>query len=360
MPALLRNIICGLTLTDIFEAVSPLYPINMNQAKAIADSVYKKGLTDFLQLASIPGKLGTILNKEFRTGIFKPVMKSLSSDGSVKYLFRNPDGLEYETVYIPDKRRHTVCVSTQSGCRMGCRFCATAGYGFHGNLTAGEIINQVVSIREPASVNRVVFMGMGEPLDNFPHLLKAIEILTASWGLAISPGNITVSTVGIEPGISSFLEKTRCNLTLSLFSPFKEERIKVVPAEKTYPSTGLTDIMRSFPKDRRRRLSIAYVMIRNLNDTERHLQKLKDEFANSGIRINLLPYHPVPDDVNLPSVPEKMNYFKHELVISGISASIRRSRGADIDAACGLLAGRYGAVSKAKRERPAADQEFTS
>lgn len=360
MTTLARNNICGLTPAEILDAVSSLYPININQAQAVANSVYKKGVTDFLQIAAIPRKLGTILNQEFHAGIFKPVMENLSSDGSVKYLFRNPEGLEYETVYIPDKKRHTVCVSTQSGCRMGCRFCATAGYGFHGNLTAGEIINQVISTGGAVNINRVVFMGMGEPLDNLSHLLKAIEILTSGWGLAMSPGNITVSTVGIEPGVNKFMEKTKCNLTLSLYSPFEEERIKAVPVEKAHPWKFVSGIMKSFPKGRKRRLSIAYMMIRNLNDTDRHLQKLKEEFGNSGIRINLLPYHPVPGDLNLPSLPERMDYFKHELVISGISASIRRSRGVDINAACGLLAGRYDSGKKTRHQPPEAGREFTN
>lgn len=338
--------ICGLTPDEIIGSVAHLFPMNMRHALAVANGVYKKGVDDFLKIQSIPKKLGTILNNEFKAGTFKPVLESFSSDGTVKYLFRNPGGLEYETVYIPDKKRNTVCVSTQSGCRMGCRFCATARYGFHGNLTAGEIANQVISIADAGKINHVVFMGMGEPMDNLSGLLKAVEILTAGWGPAISPGNITVSTVGIGPGVIEFLEKTRCNLVLSLFSPFSWEREQAIPAEKVYPSKEIIEIMKSFPPDRRRRLSIAYVMIRDLNDTGSHLDKLKDLLYNSGIRVNLLPYHPVSDDLNFPSSLEKMYYFKHELIISGISASIRKSRGTDIDAACGLLAGRQGAGNK--------------
>ena len=182
-------------------------------------------------------------------------------------------------------------------------------------------------------------MGMGEPMDNLSGLLKAVEILTAGWGLAISSGNITVSTVGIKPGIVEFLEKTRCNLVLSLFSPFSEERQRVIPVEKAYPAEEIIGIMKSFPTDKKRRFSIAYVMIRDLNDTDTHLDRLKRLFHKSRVRINLLPYHTIADDPNLPSPPEKMNYFKHELVMSGISASIRKSRGRDINAACGLLAG---------------------
>jgi 23S rRNA (adenine2503-C2)-methyltransferase len=351
IPSLSVKNICGLAPCEIIDAVDHLYPMSMRHALAVANGVYKKGVVDFLKIESIPRKLGRILNNEFQAGTFNPVLENFSADGSVKYLYRNPEGLEYETVYIPDTKRNTVCVSTQSGCRMGCQFCATARYGFHGDLTAGEIINQVISIPDSKKVNRIVFMGMGEPMDNLPVLLKAIEILTAGWGLAISPGNITVSTVGIRPGIIEFLKKTRCNLVLSLFSPFRGERQRAIPVEKVYPSGEIIEIMKSLPHNRKRRLSIAYVMIRNLNDTDSHLNRLKDLFSNSRVRINLLPYHPVTDDLNLPSSSEKMNYFKHELVISGISASIRKSRGTDIDAACGLLAGGHRTYDDKKQIR---------
>lgn len=353
MPSLSVKNICGLAPCDIMDSVAHLYPMSMRQALAVANGVYKKGVVDFLEISSIPRILGRILNNEFQSGTFNPVLEKFSSDGSVKYLYRNPEGMEYETVYIPDVKRNTVCVSTQSGCRMGCRFCATGRIGFHGNLTAGEIINQVISITDSKKVNHVVFMGMGEPLDNLPGLLKAIEILTASWGLAISPRNITVSTVGIRPGIIEFLEKVRCNLVLSLFSPFSEERQRAVPVEKVYPLEEIIAMMKSSPPDRKRRLSIAYMMIRNLNDTDSHLEKLKELLHNSRVRVNLLPYHPVADDLNLPSSSEKMNYFKHELVNSGISASIRKSRGTDIDAACGLLAGGHETCEDKKQIRAA-------
>ncbi len=236
------------------------------------------------------------------------------------------------------KNRDTICVSTQSGCRMGCPFCVTARYGFHGDLDTCDIISQILGIPTAGKVTHVVFMGMGEPLDNLENVLKACEILSAEWGMALSPRNITVSTVGITPAIIPFLEKTGCNLTLSLFSPFPEERIKVVPAENKYPAIEIIEIMKGFPLKKKRRLSVAYVMISNVNDTDRHLEGLKKMLKGSGIRVNLLPYHSVQGDENVSSAEERMMYFKHNLVISGISASIRRSRGADISAACGLLA----------------------
>jgi 23S rRNA (adenine2503-C2)-methyltransferase len=221
---------------------------------------------------------------------------------------------------------------------MGCPFCVTGRYGFHGNLSAGEIVNQVISIPYASKVTHVVFMGMGEPMDNLENVLKACIILTAEWGLAISPRNITVSTVGITPGIEKFLGNSECNLTLSLHSPFSDERKLVVPVEKRYPVHEIVQIMKNYPVKKKRRMTIAYVMIKNLNDTDIHLEGIKTLLAGSKIRVNLLQYHKMPDDQHISSSPERMQFFKHSLVISGISASIRKSRGVDISAACGLLA----------------------
>jgi 23S rRNA (adenine2503-C2)-methyltransferase len=221
---------------------------------------------------------------------------------------------------------------------MGCPFCMTAKYGFHGNLSTGDILTQVLGITPGGSVTHVVFMGMGEPLDNLDSVLKACKILTSEAGMALSPHNITVSTVGITPGVKRFLEESDCNLTLSLFSPFADERKSVVPAEKKYPASEIIEFMKTYPLKKKRRLSIAYVMIKSINDTERHLNGLKDMLKGTGIRVNLLPYHHAANDQVTSSDNGRMIYFKHNLVISGISASVRRSRGADISAACGLLA----------------------
>lgn len=341
-----KNLI-GLSVSDIYELIrSEGY--KLSQASAIANSIYKKRITDLSRILKISGKLQAYLGKIAEPLVYEPLNSEVSSDGTVKYLFSNPEGKQFETVYIPDKKHDTVCVSTQSGCRMGCPFCVTARYGFHGNLDAGDIINQILGIPVAGQVTNVVFMGMGEPLDNLDNVLKACEILSAEWGMALSPGNITISTVGITPAIIPLLEKTRCNLTLSLFSPFPEERIKVVPAENKYPAIEIIEIMKGFPLRKKRRFSVAYVMISNVNDTDRHLEGLRNLLLGSGIRVNLLPYHMVNGDTNVSSSGERMMYFKHNLVLSGISASIRRSRGADISAACGLLASGLSQQKKSK------------
>ncbi|MCX6321734.1 MAG: 23S rRNA (adenine(2503)-C(2))-methyltransferase RlmN [Bacteroidia bacterium] len=333
---MVKKSLCGLSAEEIFSLIGPS-GFTLSHAVSISNSIYKKSTGEISQITKIPKKLKEELASDTYIGIFIPVASEVSIDKTVKYLFRTETGKEFETVYIPDNKRNTICVSTQSGCRMGCQFCVTARYGFRGNLSAGEIINQIISIPDAEKVTHVVFMGMGEPLDNLENVLKACEIITAGWGLAISPRNVTVSTVGITPGIEKFLQSSDCNLTLSLHSPFIEDRKRVVPIEKQYPVLKILEIMKNFPVKKKRRLSLAYVMIKDLNDTDSHIERLKILLNGSKIRVNLLPYHSVRNDPNTSSSVERMQYFKHNLIVSGISASIRKSRGIDISAACGLL-----------------------
>jgi 23S rRNA (adenine2503-C2)-methyltransferase len=328
--------LCGLTADEIYDLIDSSGFTRIH-AVSVSNSIYKKKISEISDFAGVPLRLKEMLRDVAFTGINPPISLEVSADRSVKYLFRSDDGKEFETVYIPDEKRNTVCVSTQSGCRMGCSFCVTSRYGYRGNLTAGEIVNQIIAIPYSSNVTHVVFMGMGEPMDNIGNVLKACKIITSEWGLAISSKNVTVSTVGIMPGIERFLSESECNLTLSIFSPFPSERKKMVPVESKYPVGSIIKLLKGYPLKRKRRLSLAYLMIKDLNDTDSHLEELKDILAGSSIRINLLPYH-APDEQYSASSPERIQFFKHNLIISGISASIRKSRGADISAACGLLA----------------------
>jgi 23S rRNA (adenine2503-C2)-methyltransferase len=334
---MVKKSLCGLTADEIFDLIRPLN-FTSSHAVSISNSIYKKGILNISEIVKIPYRLKEELYNIAATGIYLPLASEVSADKSVKYMFRTENGKEFETVYIPDNKRNTVCVSTQSGCRMGCSFCITGRYGFRGNLTAGEIVNQILAIPQAGKVTHIVFMGMGEPMDNLENVLKACSIITAEWGLAISSRNITVSTVGIMPGVEQFLQKSDCNLTLSLYSPFSAERREIIPVENKFPVHNIIEMMKNFPLKKRRRLSLAYIMIKNLNDTDSHLEELKSILKGSKIRVNLLPYHPGNIDKNCSSPAERMQFFKHNLIISGISASIRKSRGADISAACGLLA----------------------
>jgi 23S rRNA (adenine2503-C2)-methyltransferase len=331
------KIVCGLTSDEIFDLIEP-YGYSRKNALAISNGLYKRGVAEFSELNGIPKGLKKLLGSFAVPGILSPLQSVISSDKSVKYLFRGISGKVFETVFIPDNKRSTVCVSTQSGCRIGCTFCATARYGFHGDLSAGEIVNQVITLNSGRKITHVVFMGMGEPMDNLDNVLKACEILTSEWGLAIGRRNITVSTVGLTPGVKKFLESSGCNLTLSLHSPFSRERALITPTEKKYPVNEIIKIMKDYSTGKKRRLSVAYVLLENRNDTDAHLEELIKLLKESGIRINLLPYNQFPGDTNNSSGQERLEYFKHHLIMSGISASIRKSRGTDISAACGLLA----------------------
>lgn len=330
-----RRSVAGSDLTDTGEFLGSL-GIDERHSRRLLYWIYRRGIKSFREINDIPAGAINILSENAITGLSAPIASALSADGSVKYLFNTADGLTHETVWLPDGKRSTVCVSVQSGCRMGCRFCATGKNGWGGNLSAGDIVNQVISIPHP--VTHVVMMGMGEPGDNIDEVLKACRILTAEWGLAVGRNRVTVSTVGVVPSVKRLLEETECNITLSLHSPFSKERMEVIPAESRWPFAETIDLMKSYDNRRKRRFTVAYVMIKGKNDSERHLEELKRLLSGTGIRVNLLPYHPVDGDDAGSSGPDVMMRFKHELVTSGIGASVRKSRGSDIDAACGMLA----------------------
>lgn len=334
---MIKKSLCGLTSDEIFHIIGSS-GFTAGHAVAVSDNIYKKRIIGISDFKKIPGKLKETLAPDYCSGIVSPVLSEISEDKTIKYLFRTDTGKEFETVFIPDNKRNTVCVSTQSGCRMGCVFCVTGKYGYKGNLSAGEIVNQVLGIPDSRNVTHVVFMGMGEPMDNLDNVIKACRIFTAEWGMAISSRNITVSTVGITRGVEKFLNDSSCNLTLSLHSPYSKERELFIPMEKVYPFHDTLEIMKRHQLRKKRRLSLAYVMIKNINDSDKHLEELKILLADSDIRVNLIPYNTVSKDIFSASSEDRMQYFKHSLVVSGISASIRKSRGTDISAACGLLA----------------------
>lgn len=329
--------LCGMTPDEILTHAGRNSG-TLRDAVSAANSLYKRRISNIEEFPGLPKAFRKELLKSSETGFFSPSDLEMSVDHTVKYLFRNDQGLLYETVYIPDGKRNSVCVSTQSGCRMGCPFCATGKYGFHGNLSVRDIVNQIISVPVTEKITHVVFMGMGEPMDNLDNVLKACRIITAQWGMAVGVKNVTVSTIGIEPAIREFLEKCGCNLSFSLFSPFPEERIRVIPAERKYPARRIIDLMKQHSTTKKRRMTIAYVMIKGINDTDKHLEAIIKLAGGSKVRVNLLTYHRIQGEVYESSSPEKMHYFKYNLITSGISASIRRSRGEDVSAACGLLA----------------------
>ena len=242
-----------------------------------------------------------------------------------------------ETVFIPDGERATLCVSCQVGCKMNCLFCQTGKQGFHGNLTAADILNQIYSLPERDQLTNIVFMGQGEPMDNLDNVLRATEILTASWGWAWSPKRITVSSVGIKGKLKRFIEESLCHVAISLHSPLHDQRAMLMPAERAMPISEVVDLLRNYDFAHQRRLSFEYIVFGGLNDSMAHAKAIIELLRGLDCRINLIRFHQIPD-VPLQGADEAtMERFRDYLTAHGIFTTIRASRGQDIYAACGLL-----------------------
>ncbi|MBD5209468.1 MAG: 23S rRNA (adenine(2503)-C(2))-methyltransferase RlmN [Bacteroidales bacterium] len=311
--------------------------------KQLAHWLYVKQVDSFDKMINLSKKNIAWLEENYVVGREKPVKASKSADGTIKYLFNVGAGRDIESVWIPDHDRATLCVSSQVGCKMNCYFCATGKLGFKANLTAAQIINQILSAPqgggEDNGLTNVVFMGMGEPLDNFGEVLKVIEILTAPWGMAWSPKRITVSTVGKLPQLKELIEKTKVHIALSLHTADIEQRASMMPAEKAFPLQTVLKMLRSYDFSGQRRLSIEYIMWRGVNDDVAHAKMLVRMLEGLDCRVNLIRYHAIGEGVDLhPCSEERMIMFRKILNQHGITATIRTSRGEDIEAACGMLA----------------------
>lgn len=305
-------------------------------AKQLCDWLYKKRVDSIDAMTNLSLAQRARLNEIAYIGRETPVRCQVSRDGTKKYLFE--PGIE--TVYIPEEDRATLCVSCQVGCKMGCRFCVTGQQGFHGDLSAGDILNQLFSIPEFEQLTNVVFMGMGEPMDNLDAILATTQVLTAPWGLGWSPKRITVSTVGIIPGLKRFLDESQCHLAVSLHNPVPQERLQIMPVQKAFPLNEVLALLRQYDWSGQRRLSFEYTMFRGLNDDLAHAQKLVDTLKGLDCRVNLIRFHESPEAPYKTSLPTTIADFQNYLNRHGVICTLRASRGQDIDAACGLLAGK--------------------
>lgn len=326
----------GKTLNELI-AVTRRVGLPGFAAKQLADWLYKKETGSIGDMTNLSKKMRELLTKEYEIGLSAPVNVAESTDGTKKYLFKVLNDKYIETAYIPDKERATICVSSQAGCKMGCIFCMTGKQGFQGKLSSNEILNQFRSLPEFSNLTNMVYMGMGEPLDNIAEVLKSLEIMNSEWGYGWSPTRITVSTVGLKAGIKEFLEKSRCHLAVSLHSPFDEERRNLMPIQRTNTLKELLDIIRNFDFNSQRRVSFEYILFRKVNDTPRHVRELARILNGIKCRINIIRFHEIPGSVfHSPDMAET-NSFKEALNAKGILTTIRSSRGVDIMAACGLL-----------------------
>lgn len=328
----------GLTL-DGLKAVAEECGMPAFAAKQMAQWLYEKRATSIDEMTNLSLKARARLGEAYQIGRCLPKAEARSVDGTVKYLFEGVGGRDVEAVYIPDRDRATLCVSSQAGCKMNCAFCMTGRQGFHGNLSASAIINQVLSIPDSETLTNIVFMGMGEPMDNLPSVLDAIEILTAPWGLAWSPKRITVSSIGKTKELQTLLDTTKVHIAISVHSPFAEERLRLMPVEKAYPLTRVLDLLRGYDFSHQRRLSMEYICWQGHNDDLRHADALARLLNGLDCRVNLIRFHAIPDFPLKPSSESTMTAFRDRLNRCGITATIRTSRGEDIMAACGMLAG---------------------
>lgn len=326
----------GKSLSEL-DSISGSLGLPSFTGKQLAHWLYRKEVTDIGEMTDLSMAARNILSDSYEVGMRLPVNVQISSDGTRKYLFETGTGRYIETAFIPEKERNTVCVSSQVGCKMGCLFCMTGKQGFQGNLSAGEILNQYRSLPEWKKLSNIVYMGMGEPLDNLPEVLKSLEILTSDWGFALSPRRITVSTIGIIPAMAEFLNHSQAHLAVSLHTPFDEERQKLMPIQQIYPLQEVLGQIRSWDFGRQRRVSFEYILFRGFNDSSRHVNELSRILNGIRCRINLIRFHPIPDTPLESPDESTILSFRDKLVRKGITTTIRASRGQDIYAACGLL-----------------------
>ena len=319
-------------------------------ARQIADWLYGKAATGFSAMSNLPRPARERLARTWGIDLNPPVKSTESADGTVKHLFAADRGGFVEAAWIPEPKRSTLCLSVQVGCKMGCLFCMTGKQGFQGHLSSGEILNQFASLPQRDKVTNIVYMGMGEPLDNLANVLDSLEVLCADWGFGLSPTRITVSTIGLVPPMREFLARSRCHLAVSLHSPFEEERRRLMPVENVYPLEEVLTELRGSMARGQRRVSFEYILFDKLNDTPRHARELARILNGIRCRVNLIPFHPIPGTPLTPSPRPAMEQFEAHLREHGLLATIRRSRGLDIAAACGMLSTRELVRARAEAE----------
>lgn len=363
---------------DELQAIATEAGLPRFVGRQLCEWIYRKRVTSFEQMTNISLKAREALKAKYTIGRIEPTAEAVSQDGTRKYLFpvavsgqqsavSNPLPNAVECVWLPEDDRTTLCVSTQAGCKMGCKFCMTGTLGFHGNLTAADILAQVLHFPD---LTNLVLMGEGEPMDNIDNVLRALCVLTSEWGLGWSPKRITVSTVGFlqkssavsnqQPALQRYLEETDCHLAISLHNPDPEERAAIMPAERLTPVSRVLDLVRQYDWSKQRRLSFEYICWAGVNDDIPHARQLLRLVQGLPCRVNIIRFHSTtaPDsstDSNLqtngsaaqpfrpaqPTFPasdeSRMVAFRDYLSAHGITTTIRKSRGEDILAACGML-----------------------
>ena len=341
------EVLLGKTLEEL-QAVAQEVGLPRFAGKQLAEWIYVRRAISFDEMTNISLKGREALKASYTIGRHTPVAEAISKDGTKKYLFAISTSAEsancqlstvnyIESVYIPDNDRATLCVSTQAGCKMGCKFCMTGTLGFHGHLSAADILNQIFSIPDSDKLTNIVYMGEGEPMDNLDNVLRSLNTMTSTWGCAWSPKRITVSSVGITKGLKRYIEESECHLAISLHNPFAIERQEVMPIEKVNHLSEVITLLKQYDWSHQRRVSFEYICWGGVNDTPKHANELLRLLKGLDCRINLIRFHAGVDQSFTSSNEQQMEWLRDYLTERGITTTIRRSRGEDILAACGML-----------------------
>ena len=343
------EVLLGKTLEEL-QAVAQEVGLPRFAGKQLAEWIYVRRATSFDEMTNISLKGREALKARYNIGRHAPVAEAISKDGTKKFLFQvgerqkakgdeamRQEAGYIEAVYIPDDDRATLCVSTQAGCKMGCRFCMTGTLGFHGHLSAADILNQIFSIPDADKLTNIVYMGEGEPMDNLDNVLRSLHAMTSAWGCAWSPKRITVSSVGINKGLKRFIEESDCHLAISLHNPFAVERQEIMPIEKVNHLNDVIALLKQYDWSHQRRVSFEYICWGGVNDTPKHANELLRLLKGLDCRINLIRFHAGVDKEFTSSDEQQMEWLRDYLTEHGITTTIRRSRGEDILAACGML-----------------------
>ena len=331
-----KKTLLGLTLDEL-KTVATETGLPKFAGGQLAKWIYEQHVTSIDAMTNISKDGRRRLEEAYEIGCMPPIHRLESVDGTVKYLFPTKSGKSVETVFIPDGERATLCVSCQVGCKMNCLFCQTGKQGWEGDLTAADILNQIYSLPERDRLTNIVFMGQGEPMDNLDNVLRATEILTASYGWAWSPRRITVSSVGVKNKLKRFIEESECHVAISLHAPTHEERAELMPAERGMSIQEVVDLLKNYDFSHQRRLSFEYIVFGGKNDSMRHAQQIVKLLSGLDCRVNLIRFHQIPDVPLKGASEQTMENLRDYLTSHGVFTTIRASRGQDIYAACGLL-----------------------
>jgi len=326
----------------LLERKHPAY-----RAKQIYQWLFQKRATSFSEMSNLSRALREELERYFSISRPRVLRRAESRDRTVKFLYGFADDVSVESVLIPERHRLTLCISTQAGCGLGCAFCATARLGLKRNLSASEIVDQVLeasrSLLPEERITHIVLMGMGEPLANYDHTLRALEIMTdGDWGVGISPRRVTLSTVGLVPQIEKLMAETHVNLAVSLHAATDELRNELMPVNRKYSLTQLIECCRRLPVPRRKRITFEYVLLRGVNDSEADARALVKLLKGIPCKVNVIPFNPHPGSSFQRPSDVDITRFQMVLHHAGVQINVRRPRGDDIQAACGQLNGEVG------------------